>query len=148
MDNAQIANEIVLTAAGGWVLNESDEVLWIHRLGQWDLPKGKLEAGESVEECAVREVEEECGLTGVTLVAPLCTTEHMYPLDGQTARKTTHWYVMRVAGTPALTPQKSEGISRAEWIPQDDCFFLAGTSYATLRTVEEAAFQAGYSVRD
>lgn len=148
MDNAPSANVIVLTAAGGWVLNAANEVLWIHRMGQWDLPKGKLEAGESIPECAVREVEEECGLTGVELVAPLCETVHSYPLDGATATKTTHWFLMRVAGTPALTPQKSEGISRAEWIPQDDCHFLAGTTYTTLREVEEAAFRAGASQRD
>lgn len=147
MDNAPITNEIVLTAAGGWVLNDAQEVLWIHRMGQWDLPKGKLEAGESIPECAVREVEEECGLTGVELISPLCETVHRYELNGSLAVKTTHWFLMRVAGLPALTPQKTEGISRAEWIPQEDAHFLAGTTYETLQHVEEAAHRAGASRR-
>jgi 8-oxo-dGTP pyrophosphatase MutT (NUDIX family) len=147
MDNEPIAIEIALTAAGGWVLNADRDVLWIHRLGQWDLPKGKLESGESLESCAVREVEEECGIQGVRLVAPLCQTVHRYPLNGQIAVKTTHWYAMEVDGVPVLTPQKEERISRAEWVPQEDCWFLAEASYATLKEVEEAAFATGLSRR-
>ena len=60
-------NDIELTAAGGWVENGEGQVLWIHRLGQWDLPKGKWEPNESIEDCAMREVEEECGVAGLTL---------------------------------------------------------------------------------
>jgi hypothetical protein len=54
---------------------------------------------------------------------------------------------MEVDGVPALTPQKEERISRAEWVPQEDCWFLAEASYATLKEVEEAAFAAGLSRR-
>ena len=56
-----------LIAAGGWVVNEFNEVLWIFRLGFWDLPKGKVETNENIKECAIREVIEECGLSQISL---------------------------------------------------------------------------------
>jgi ADP-ribose pyrophosphatase YjhB (NUDIX family) len=51
----------IVMAAGGLVENEHGEILLIYRKKHWDLPKGKLDAGETLEECAVREVEEETG---------------------------------------------------------------------------------------
>ncbi len=56
-----------VTAAGGLVENEKGEVLLIFRRGKWDLPKGKLDPGETIEQCAVREVEEETGLKNIEL---------------------------------------------------------------------------------
>ncbi len=47
----------VIYAGGGVVKNSSGQILFIHRLGVWDLPKGKAEKGESNEETALREVE-------------------------------------------------------------------------------------------
>ena len=77
----------VMQAAGGLVLNEKKELLFIRRRGFWDLPKGKLEAGEKLEDCAVREVEEETGLKNVLLDKPLVTTFHTYDESGK------NWYV-------------------------------------------------------
>ena len=68
----------IVQAAGGMVKNEKNETLLIFRRGKWDLPKGKLDKGESLEECAVREVEEETGLKNVKLVSPLIITYHTY----------------------------------------------------------------------
>ena len=59
----------VVEAAGGIVLNAKDEVLMIHRLGQWDLPKGKVDMGETIEQAATREVSEECGIEEPTIVS-------------------------------------------------------------------------------
>src|SRR4051812_48020306 len=58
----------IIRAAGGLVVNDGGEMLFIFRRGKWDLPKGKLEEGEDLEECAVREVEEETGLKNVKLL--------------------------------------------------------------------------------
>ena len=52
----------LVQAGGGLVRNEKKEILIIFRRGKWDLPKGKLDKGEKLEDCAVREVEEETGL--------------------------------------------------------------------------------------
>ena len=93
-----------MTAAGGWVENERGQVLWIYRLNQWDLPKGKLEEGEDIPTCALREVEEECGLSGLILGPKLTETVHEYLLHGQTVVKTTHWDRMRVLGVPQVSP--------------------------------------------
>ncbi|MFO7673536.1 MAG: NUDIX domain-containing protein, partial [Lutibacter sp.] len=65
-------------AAGGKVLNANNEVLFIYRFNKWDLPKGKLDKGESIFACAIREVEEECGITNLQVIKPLETTYHIY----------------------------------------------------------------------
>src|SRR5438046_1555734 len=49
---------VLVQTGGGLVINEKDEVLMIFRRGKWDLPKGKIDQGESIEQCAVREVKE------------------------------------------------------------------------------------------
>ncbi|HEY0434268.1 MAG TPA: NUDIX domain-containing protein, partial [Chitinophagaceae bacterium] len=68
----------VVEAAGGLVRKADNSILMIFRRGRWDLPKGKLDEGESIENCAVREVGEETGLTAIRLIAPLCVTMHTY----------------------------------------------------------------------
>lgn len=60
---------------GGVVVNGCGEWLMIHRNGRWDLPKGHLECGERIEECAAREVCEETGVAA-EVVRPLCETLH------------------------------------------------------------------------
>lgn len=127
-----------LIAAGGWVKNQQGDILWIHRLGCWDLPKGKLEAGESIPQCAVREVEEECGLSGVQLHEKLCETVHFYDLDGQRIRKTTHWFMMSVEGMPDLTAQSEEDIAQAVWASEATWKTYLEDSYDTIRTVASA----------
>src|SRR5690554_4847252 len=67
-----------IEAAGGVVFNNSGKLLWIYRLDKWDLPKGKIESGESIEQAAVREVEEECGISNLEIIKQIPTTYHMY----------------------------------------------------------------------
>jgi len=97
-------------AAGGKVFNSKNEVLFIYRFDKWDLPKGKLEKGESIEECAIREVEEECGIDSLTISKPLETTYHIFERKGKTILKVTYWYLMKTSYNKALTPQTEEGI--------------------------------------
>ncbi len=136
---AQKYSEQPVTAAGGWVENSFGEVLWIHRLGQWDLPKGKLEPGEAIDECAVREVEEECGIGGITLGSKLCDTLHRYEMKGVAYVKTTHWFRMKVDGRPELTPQTEEGIEDVRWMAEAEWREAAKDTYATIQEVMRTA---------
>jgi 8-oxo-dGTP pyrophosphatase MutT (NUDIX family) len=106
----------LIKAAGGLVKNENEEFLFIFRNKRWDLPKGKVEKGEKMKEAALREVEEECGVTILANNEKLCKTFHFYEMNGKIVLKKTNWYNMTVAGSPKLIPQKEEGITRAEWL--------------------------------
>lgn len=102
-------------AAGGLVLNEKKEILMIFRRGKWDLPKGKLDKGEKLEDCAVREVEEETGLKNITLLSPLLITYHTYHEGTKYVLKESHWYTMKVSGEQKLVPQTEEDIHAIKW---------------------------------
>jgi 8-oxo-dGTP pyrophosphatase MutT (NUDIX family) len=97
-------------AAGGKVINQKNEVLFIYRFHTWDLPKGKLEKGESIEECAVREVEEECGISNLTIEKQLETTYHIFKRNHKIILKITYWFLMNTSYDGKLTPQIEEGI--------------------------------------
>lgn len=105
----------VIEAAGGAVRNADGKLLMIYRRDKWDLPKGKLDKGETPEQAAVREVEEECGVSGLKIVRPLQTTYHTYKEGEQIILKKTWWYEMTTADTKPLVPQTEEGISKVEW---------------------------------
>lgn len=111
-----VADIKIIKAAGGVVKNGHGEYLFIHRLGKWDLPKGKLEEDEKVRSAAKREVEEECGVDVDYLGAKFCTTYHTYTMRGKVVLKQTNWYEMGVNKSPELTPQLEEDIDQAEWI--------------------------------
>lgn len=103
-------------AAGGLTRNTKGEVLMIHRYGHWDLPKGKLEKSESIEEAALREVEEECSLSGLSLYGLITKTYHVYKIDGRRYVKITSWFSLQYGGYSEPKPQLEEGIDKAEWV--------------------------------
>lgn len=106
----------IIEAAGGIVNNPDGEILFIKRLGKWDLPKGKMEKGESREESAVREIEEETGLSNVELVRFINTTYHIYiERNGDKVLKCTHWFEMNFDGEDTSKPQIEEGITEVAW---------------------------------
>ncbi|WP_407933578.1 NUDIX hydrolase [Chryseobacterium urinae] len=106
----------IIEAAGGIVNNPEGEILFIKRLGKWDLPKGKMEKGESREESAVREIEEETGLAHVELVQFINTTYHIYvERNGDKVLKCTHWFEMNFNGEDTSKPQIEEGITEVAW---------------------------------
>ena len=105
-----------IEAAGGLVKTPGGELLFIHRLGVWDLPKGKAEAGETPEQTALREVEEECGVQNLSLSCKITDTYHTYQMKGKWILKRTHWYAMSLPDKQMLTPQLEEDILAAEWI--------------------------------
>ena len=107
--------------AGGGILyrtkNGRPLLLLIYRNGVWDFPKGKLEGGESISECAAREVAEEVGLEELpSLERDLSVTIHFYEEGGEKVKKITNWYSMSYARMPeVLTPQSEEGITDLQW---------------------------------
>ena len=110
----------IVQAAGGMVKNEKGETLLIFRRGKWDLPKGKLDKGESLEECAVREVEEETGLKKIKLMAPLLITYHTYHEGTKFILKESHWYCMKTKSDQHLIPQTEEDIHEIKWVKEKD----------------------------
>lgn len=105
----------VIAAAGGLVFNEKNETLWIFRNGVWDLPKGKIDDGETKEIAAIREVKEECGIENVQRKELLITTYHMYSYKKNTVLKVTYWYKMVSNSNERLIPQLEEGITEIAW---------------------------------
>lgn len=124
---------IKIQAAGGLLYRvtndvKNPEILLIFRNDVWDLPKGKLEVGESIAECAAREVQEEIGLAKQPeIIAELGTTYHSYSLKNQTIEKETFWFVMSLAEEPdEFTPQKAEEITRVDWVPAKEALQTVG----------------------
>ena len=129
----------VIDAAGGLVRNDEGQYLLIQRRGVWDLPKGKLEDGESLAECAVREVAEETGVEPLEAGALICATHHTYVLDGQLSIKNTYWFEMTHHGAACPVPQTEEEISRAEWMTRDEVAEACRDSYLSIRQVLHTA---------
>lgn len=107
---------VIIEAAGGVVFNNNQEVLLIKRLGKWDLPKGKIDLGESTEEAALREVIEECSISELELKEKLSNTYHVYKMHNFRFLKITHWYKMYSTYNKPLVPQVEEHITEATWM--------------------------------
>lgn len=121
--------------AGGGVVCRDGRYLMIFRRGVWDLPKGKLEAGESIEECALREVAEETGLNAVTIGPLICVTHHLYRLNGVCCVKHTHWFSMQYDGSEEPVPQTEEEITGVEWMSMREMAEKSAASYRSIREV-------------
>ena len=126
----------IIHAAGGIVSDEKNEILMIFRYGCWDFPKGKVEEGEDWETAALREVEEETGLRGITLQEPLPNTYHTYTLHDMPILKITHWYAM-CAPAQSLILQTEEDISQAVWVPRSEVGDRLSGSYLSLKGLWE-----------
>jgi 8-oxo-dGTP pyrophosphatase MutT (NUDIX family) len=126
---------IMIEAAGGLVFNKDGDILMIFRNGKWDLPKGKLEIGESIEECAIREVEEECGIVGLDIIEKLLETYHTYNMDGEEVLKKTYWYKMKTDYSAKLIPQLEEGITKVSWVDKDQISKKLKNSYGNISDV-------------
>jgi len=121
-------------AAGGVVMNKKGEILFIKRLGLWDLPKGKIEKKESLEECAIREVEEECNISGLKIIKPLAPTYHIY-FRKTWKIKMSQWYLMESSDYKNAKPQKKEGITDVEWFGPEKYKNQRLSTYPAIREV-------------
>lgn len=126
---------INVKAAGGIVVDSQGRRLLMDRNERADLPKGKVEAGETLAQAAVREVEEETGLRNIVLGPMMLKSYHIYDLYGGWHFKQTTWYAMHVAGNQHLVPQTEEGITAIRWVQPDEWHRLMCDSYATMRII-------------
>ncbi|MBS1738407.1 MAG: NUDIX domain-containing protein [Bacteroidetes bacterium] len=122
----------IIKAGGGIVLNEKGELLLIFRNGKWDLPKGKLEKGEQIEDCAIREVQEETGIATIKLIKPAGTTYHTYFQHEDWILKESTWFQMSTQSTENLLPQIEEGITEIKWTPLAEMKFYKENMYPAL----------------
>ena len=122
-----------IIAAGGKVINNKSEILFIFRNKKWDLPKGKAEKNEIISETALREVKEETGIKNLSIVKPLEKTYHIFNRNGKNYLKTTYWFEMKSDFNGKFKPQKKEGITRVEWIGSENLSFILPKSYANIR---------------
>ncbi len=131
---------VKIVAAGGIVENEEGKILLQYRRGKWDLPKGKLDEGETIEECAVREVEEETGLKNIQLGELLGVTNHYYIEKGENIDKETYWYAMKVSGEQRLIPQTEEDIMELRWAAENELEYYLSNTFPNINEIIEKYF--------
>jgi 8-oxo-dGTP pyrophosphatase MutT (NUDIX family) len=119
-------------AAGGLVKHKSGRYLFIEKKGKLDLPKGHIEPGEEAEACALREVSEECGITGHKIVKPLTPSYHTYSWEGISYLKKTHWFLMKYNGDMITEPQYEEGITKVVWLFPDELNTIKKNAWLSL----------------
>ena len=124
----------LVEAAGGLVESQS-RFLIIKRNGFWDLPKGKIEKDESPEHSAIREVNEECGISGHSIEKLLTITYHTYILEGIMILKKVYWYKFNYSGDDDLIPQLEEGISKVKWFSKKEISDVKLNTYGSINEV-------------
>ncbi|MDR0229760.1 MAG: NUDIX domain-containing protein [Flavobacteriaceae bacterium] len=129
----------VQKAGGGLVYNSKGEVLFIFRGGKWDLPKGGIERNELIEETSVREVEEETGVTGLSIVRKLIKTYHIFKRNGKYKLKITTWFEMKTDYQGTLVGQQEEGIEKVAWLNKEQIKEAMGNSYENIKLLIESA---------
>jgi 8-oxo-dGTP pyrophosphatase MutT (NUDIX family) len=122
-------------AAGGLVKHTTGKYLFIEKKGKLDLPKGHIEPGEKPEECAVREVAEECGISGHSIIKLICNSYHTYSWEGISYLKKTSWFLMNYDGEMISEPQTEEGITKVEWLLPDELNDIKGNAWLSLMEV-------------
>lgn len=136
-------NYIFVKAAGGLVRDANGRLLLMRRNDRWDLPKGKVESGETLSKAAIRETEEETGISNIVLDGLRLKTYHIYNLYGGWHFKQTSWFDMHLEDTSAcqhLVPQIEEGITEVGWYDVDDWHSKLDESYATMRIITSQIF--------
>lgn len=138
--NLFFKNHDYIEAAGG-IVQRKNSFLFIKRNGTWDLPKGKIDEGESPEEAAFREIEEECGIRCSALEGLITESFHVYDYKGTPTIKKTFWYDMRYEGSKELTCQVEEGITKALWVPREEIQKYRDKTFASLKDVIQKRFE-------
>jgi 8-oxo-dGTP pyrophosphatase MutT (NUDIX family) len=114
-----VIKEFTLIQASGGLVYDNNQILMIFRRGKWDLPKGKLDEGEDLVQCALREVQEETGLIRLGYEQTLCTTYHTYYEGGKHILKESFWHIIKGDNSESLVPQTNEDIEKCEWVDKD-----------------------------
>jgi 8-oxo-dGTP pyrophosphatase MutT (NUDIX family) len=119
-------------AGGGLIRNSEGKYLVMKRRGKWDLPKGKVNKNETIEDAAVREVTEETGLQEIAINAPLMATYHCYYIDDQKILKRTSWYDMLYTGSGVPIPETDEDITEIKWLGKEELKSITGNTYPAI----------------
>ncbi|MCF8359289.1 MAG: NUDIX domain-containing protein [Prolixibacteraceae bacterium] len=130
----------IIAAAGGLVNNSKNELLCIHRLGKWDLPKGKIEKYEPLEIAAIREVKEECGLDQIENQGLFSITHHIYANPkkaGSWILKPTYWFIFSYKGNKKPAPQLEEGIAETRWFNKNEMDEVLANTWASIKPLIE-----------
>lgn len=120
-------------AGGGLVENCEGQVLFIFRNGRWDLPKGGIEKDETIEQTAIREVEEETGCKNLKINKRLQKTFHIFKRNGEYKLKITYWFSMTTSYKGALNGQAEEGIEKVVWVNRNEIPELLKNSYQNIK---------------
>lgn len=131
-----------VVAAGGFVKNVKGDILFIHRNGRWDLPKGKKESYETIESAAMREVTEETGVNKLEVVRFLGKTYHVFKRNGSYRLKITHWYEMKTNFRGKPKPEPEEGIDQVVWIHPEKVDPILENCYANIRELFDQVIHA------
>lgn len=122
-----------IEAAGG-LIHKENKYLFIYRLEKWDLPKGKIDPGETPEQAAVRECMEECAISGLHIERELESTYHIYEHKNRFVLKRTFWYLMSTQHSENLVPQTEENIEKAEWLGKEQVLnTVLGNTYPSVK---------------
>ena len=130
----------IIKAGGGVVNNNKKEILFIYRMKKWDLPKGKLDKGETIKQCAKREVEEETKVK-VSCGKKILSTWHTYTKNKKFILKKTTWYMMESIDDSRMKPQKKEKIEKVEWMKKSSVDDILLNSYKTLNYLMKNYFK-------
>ncbi|WP_396146230.1 NUDIX hydrolase [Flavobacterium sp.] len=141
-DEKEILNKVkekipVKKAGGGLVYNKKGEVLFIFRNGKWDLPKGGCDKGEEIEDCSIREVEEETGVNDLKITKKLQKTYHVFKRNGVYRLKITHWFEMTTTFEGMPVPEVNEGIEKVAWLNQEQIKEALTNSYENIKLLFE-----------
>ena len=129
-----VKSHFKLVKAAGGIVEKGNKILLIHRLGVWDLPKGKLDKGETIPQCALREVEEETGVK-VKMKNKVCDSYHTYVRNKKRNLKKTYWYTMQCVDDKKMKAQAEENIDDVRWCSRIEVEELMKDSYESLKRV-------------
>ncbi|HLS70942.1 MAG TPA: NUDIX domain-containing protein [Chitinophagaceae bacterium] len=124
-----------VVAAGGIVLSADDSLLMIYRRGKWDLPKGKLEIGEDIKSCAIREVQEETGIQTLNIRDEVGPSFHLYKEKDEIILKITYWYLMEGFKEEELKPETREQILEAKWVSKEKLDLYLSETFASIKDI-------------
>jgi ADP-ribose pyrophosphatase YjhB (NUDIX family) len=143
----KIKEQFVFIKAAGGIVEFEGKFLFIKRLGKWDLPKGKMDAGEKPRETAMREIAEECNLSGHAIAYKIVNTYHTYEQNGENILKKTAWYHLNLMAMPKekLAPQQEEGITELRWFSWGELDEVRQNTYVSILDVlDELAKMQGF----
>ncbi len=124
-----------IKAGGALIRNDKNKYLFIYRRGYWDLPKGKLDKGETIKNCAKREAEEETGIDKLQILKKLPETYHIYIENNRKIIKHCYWFLMETNSNKVLKPQLEEDITEVEWLDIEEMNKVINNTYNSVKEI-------------